>query len=182
MCRKITIQYHGITASVGGWATLVGINYYTLLARVRNGWSAEKALESPVHCTGGGRRTHGRTGTKEYRAWLAMRERCSCPRYQGYSRYGQRGIKVSELWQTSFDAFFLDVGPAPSPQHSLGRIDNDGNYEPGNVAWQTPTEQAQNRAAPRRKQSSSTPNPKLAGINNPDDNGLPYLVSPAGEL
>ena len=113
---------------------------------------AGEALETPVHCTGGGRRTHGRTGSKEYRAWLAMRERCSCPRYQGYSRYGGRGIRVCQRWEESFQDFFRDIGPAPSPQHSLGRIDNDGNYEPSNVAWQSAVEQARNRAKPRRRQ------------------------------
>jgi hypothetical protein len=101
-------------------------------------------------------RRHGKTGSKEYRAWLAMRERCSCPRYQSYDRYGGRGIMVCERWQASFEDFFLDVGPAPSPQHSLGRIDNDGNYEPKNVAWQTATEQARNRARPRRRRGGST--------------------------
>ena len=83
MCRKVTIQYHGVVGSVSGWAMLLGIDYYTLLARLRKGWSPETALETPVHYTGGGRRTHGRTGTKEYRAWLSMRERCSQPDYQG---------------------------------------------------------------------------------------------------
>ena len=86
-----------------------------------------------------------------------MRERCSCPRYQGYDRYGGRGIKVCERWQESFEAFLEDVGLAPSPQHSLGRIDNDGNYEPGNVTWQTVAEQSKNRAKPRRMQSIAAP-------------------------
>ena len=62
-----------------------------------------------------------------------MRERCSCPRYQGYDRYGGRGISVCERWQGSFEAFLDDAGAAPSRSHSLGRLDNDGNYEPGNV-------------------------------------------------
>ena len=150
-----TITYHGIVASVGGWAALLGINYYTLLARVRRGWSAERALESPVHRKASGPRTHRQTGSKPYRAWLAMRERCSCPRYQAYDRYGGRGIKVCERWEQSFDAFLADVGAAPSPQHSLGRLQNDGNYEPGNVAWQTAVEQAKNRAKPRQRQGGS---------------------------
>ena len=156
MGRHITIQYHGVVGSVGDWATLLGIDYYTLHSRLRLGWSVERALETPVHHKASGRRTHRATGSKEYRAWLAMRERCSCPRYWAYDRYGGRPtpIRVCERWQTSFEDFFLDVGPAPSPQHSLGRIDNDDNYEPGNVAWQLPVEQARNRAAPRRRQPS----------------------------
>ena len=153
MCRRVTIQYHGVVGSVGGWATLLAINYYTLLDRLRRGWPPEDALERPVRHRGGRRPTHGRTGSKEYRAWLAMRERCSQPDYHGYDRYGGRGISVCQRWQESFENFLADVGPAPSPRHSLGRLDNDGNYEPGNVAWQTPTEQARNRARPRRRQS-----------------------------
>jgi hypothetical protein len=152
MGRQITIQYHGVVASPGAWATLLGLDYYTLLARLRYGWPAERILETlPLH-EGGRRPTHGRTGTKEYRAWLSMKERCSYPRYQGYHRYGGRGISVCERWVESFEDFFQDVGPAPSPQHSLGRLDNDGDYEPGNVAWQLATEQARNRARPRRGQ------------------------------
>ena len=181
MGSKITIQYHGIVASVGDWARLLGIDYYTLLARLRRGWSAEAALERPVHHNGGGKRTHRKTGSKEYRAWLAMRERCSCPRYWAYDRYGQRGISVSPLWQSSFETFFQDVGPAPSPQHSLGRLNNDGNYEPGNVAWQTVAEQSKNRAAPRRR--SGTPRaransgltgqlPKMCNLNCENRNNL----------
>jgi hypothetical protein len=150
MAKRITIQYHGIVASVSRWATMLGFNYYTLLDRIRRGWSAERALETPVRFKSGGTRTHGRTGTKEYRAWLAMRERCACPRYQGYDRYGGRGIRVCQRWQESFEDFFSDIGRAPSPQHSLGRLDNDGHYTPGNVAWQSAAEQARNRARPRR--------------------------------
>jgi hypothetical protein len=148
-----TIQYHGVVASVGAWAALLHMSYYTLLARLRRGWSPEAALESPVHCTGGGKKTHGKPGSKEYRSWLAMRERCSCPRYQAYDRYGGRGISVCDRWQESFDAFLEDVGLAPSPEVSLGRLDNDGDYCPGNVAWQTVAEQSSNRAKPRRRKS-----------------------------
>jgi hypothetical protein len=179
MANRITIQYHGIAASVGRWAALLNMNYHTLLARIRRGWSAEMALEAPVCPNGGGRKLHGRTGSKEYRAWLGMKERCYRQGYWAYDRYGGRGVSLCQTWQDSFDAFFNDVGSAPSPQHSLGRLDNDGNYEPGNVAWQTVTEQAHNRAKPRRRRDGSTLNPKSAGIDTPDDFGLPQLASPA---
>ena len=175
MASRILITYHGLVASVGAWSVLVGINYYTLLSRLRRNWLPEKALEMPVHHKNSGRKTHRKTGSKEYRAWLAMRERCSCPRYQGYDHYGGRGISVCDRWQTSFEDFLQDVGAAPSPQHSLGRIDNDGNYEPGNVAWQTPVEQARNRAKRRRM-----PKSEAGRRDTPDDNGLPHLESPAG--
>jgi hypothetical protein len=73
-----------------------------------------------------------------------MRLRCLDPRDQQYPWYGARGIRVCDEWRESFDAFLRDVGPRPSPSHSLDRIENDGNYEPGNVRWATKQEQALN--------------------------------------
>jgi hypothetical protein len=81
---------------------------------------------------------------KEYSAWAAMRQRCSNPNSPGWEHYGGRGISVSPVWD-KFQKFLEDVGPAPSRQHSLDRVDVDGNYEPGNVRWATSREQALNR-------------------------------------
>ena len=83
--------------------------------------------------------------TKEYKAWEKMKVRCYNPNYHAYHRYGGRGIKVCDKWLNSFEAFFTDVGKAPSLDHSIDRIDNDGNYEPGNVKWSTQYEQVNNR-------------------------------------
>lgn len=64
-----------------------------------------------------------------------------------YKNYAGRGIRVCARWNaaTGFAAFASDVGPRPSPRHQLDRIENDGNYEPGNVKWSTKREQALNR-------------------------------------
>ena len=98
--------------------------------------------------------THGQAGpnrrTSLYNRWLLMRRRCSDPKDKRYARYGGRGIRVCDEWQHSFEAFARDVGNPPVPGYSLDRINNDGNYEPGNVRWATASEQARNRG-PRSK-------------------------------
>jgi hypothetical protein len=73
-----------------------------------------------------------------------MIRRCSDPTRQNFHKYGGRGIQVCERWKTSFTAFLEDVGTKPTPKHSVDRIEVNGNYEPGNVRWATPQEQAWN--------------------------------------
>lgn len=84
----------------------------------------------------------------EYRIWISMRRRCSDPRNQGFHSYTNR-VHVCAAWSGSFDQFFADMGPRPTPRHSLDRIDNEGGYEPGNVRWATAKEQARNRSDTR---------------------------------
>lgn len=91
--------------------------------------------------------THGRTRTTEFKSWTGMKERCYRPSRRDYKNYGERGIRVCDEWLHDFQAFHNHVGPKPSPKHSIDRIDNGGNYEPGNVRWATPEQQSQNRRA-----------------------------------
>lgn len=90
---------------------------------------------------------HARAGAEspEYRSWKAMLTRCYNPKGKRYSRYGGRGIEVCQEWRQNFAAFLSYVGLKPSQEHTLGRLKNEGNYEPGNVAWQTPVEQGRDR-------------------------------------
>lgn len=90
-------------------------------------------------------RSHGMSRTPENNAWRAAKYRCTNPNAKHYADYGGRGISMCDEWTTSFEAFFDHIGPRPSSQHSLDRIDVNGDYEPGNVRWATAHEQNLNR-------------------------------------
>ena len=83
--------------------------------------------------------------TPEYETWKGMIQRCHNPHYHHYCFWGGRGIRVCDRWRESFEAFLEDVGRRPTPKHSLDRIKNDRDYEPGNVRWTTWKVQANNR-------------------------------------
>ena len=91
----------------------------------------------------------------EYRAWKGMNSRCKDPLNKKFKYYGARGICVCEQWDrdrgiNTFWRLLADVGPRPGPGYILDRIDNDGDYEPGNCRWSTHTQSSRNRRCVRK--------------------------------
>ena len=82
----------------------------------------------------------------EYSVWLGFKRRCFEKGHKKYPRYGGRGITVCKRWLHSFENFYHDMGPRPFPKSQIDRIDNDGDYEPGNCRWTTGTINARNRS------------------------------------
>lgn len=92
--------------------------------------------------------THGKTHTKIHTVWKTMKQRCFCKNHHKFKDYGGRGITVCDEWKNDFQAFYDYVSELPhfgEEGYSIDRINNDGNYEPGNVKWSTLKEQARNR-------------------------------------
>lgn len=96
-------------------------------------------------------KTHGYSTTAEgvridYRCWINMVSRCYDRSSSGYATYGGKGIRVAKRWR-KFENFLADLGPRPTPQHSIDRINNAGKlYGPGLCRWATEEEQQNNKS------------------------------------
>ncbi len=102
------------------------------------------------------RMTHGDSRSRttgeiapEYRVWAHMIGRCHNENDAAYDNYGGRGIVVCERWRGSYVDFLTDMGRRPSDSHQIDRIDNDGDYEPGNCRWATFDQQCRNKRTNR---------------------------------
>jgi len=94
-------------------------------------------------------KTHGMSYTRVYRIYTMMLQRVLNPHMDNYGAYGGRGIDVCDRWYESFEGFLADMGEPPTLEHTLDRINTNGDYEPDNCRWATKEEQMLNRCTTR---------------------------------
>lgn len=90
--------------------------------------------------------SHGMKGSRVYRIWSGIKNRCLNKNSKDFPRYGGSGISICDEWIT-FDSFYADLGDPPSDRHEVDRIDNSIGYCKSNCRWATDTQQAQNRSS-----------------------------------
>lgn len=118
---------------------------------------------------------HGKTGTKEYSIWVAMKQRCSNPNHPCYADYGGRGITVCDRWSNSFESFLEDMGPKPE-KLTLERINNSKGYSPENCKWDTRANQIFNRRRSSLNKSGKT------GVHSPRDGLWEARIRDGGKI
>lgn len=144
--RLKVVSFAGITDKKTLWLCLCECGKYKKILQ----YSIMHGITKSCGCIsiekGRARGTHRETNkTKEYKTWAEMKFRCLNKTSTSYHHYGGRGITVCVRWIESYENFLADMGRAPTKDHSIDRINVNGNYEPSNCKWSTDCEQANNR-------------------------------------
>lgn len=152
--RLTMVEYMGQKNNKSSWRCICvcGTEKVVSKDKIKSGgtvscgcYAREWLKTNKPNCLGHQVSLHGKSNTKEYKAWSSAKDRCFNPKTKNWHIYGGRGITMYQPWADSFEEFFKYIGNAPSKKHSIDRIDNDGNYEPGNVRWATQEEQCNNK-------------------------------------
>lgn len=131
-CSCGNIKVLNVYAAIDGKTTSCGCYRVELLATTNRKYSfSEPHLQHTQH-------------NPLYAIWMSIKTRCFNKNHPSFRSYGARGITMDPEWKVSFLKFARHIGPRPSPDYSIDRIDNTGSYVPGNVQWATRTEQAEN--------------------------------------